>query len=256
MSAIFKREFKAYFTLPIGGIILALFWILGGLIFYVTYGFGSTSVTSIFQIYCLILVLAVPIITMRLLSEDKRLKIDQILLTSTIKPRAIAFGKYLAAMSIFLIGIAITLVYQLVLAATISGYNEGLDSSATTGAITVDWTLFISNFLGLFLFGAALIAIGLFVSSLTESQIVSALISLGIILFLFIIYLISGFIGQYTDVPAISVLNSVLAWISVLARYFTFTTGIIDYSNIVFFLSITALFLFLTTRMLEKKRWF
>ena len=141
-------------------------------------------------------------------------------------------GKYLAAFTLYALCYSITLVFEIILM-TVS---------------TVNWMLYLSSLLGTFLMGGALLAIGLFISSCTESQIVSAII--GIITSLFIMML-DYFSALFNN----DILTSVCNYLSFNTRFNTFASGVLDFSNAVFFLSFIALFLFLTVRSLERKRW-
>ena len=160
MAAIFKREFKSYFTSPFGYAILAAFLFLFGIMFAILYAGGSAETTGIFNnIFVIIgvMVALIPVMTMRLMSEDKRLKTDQALLTAPVSVTGIVLGKFFAAFLVFAIGISITLVFQIIVACYVS----------------VDWMVYLGCVIGILLFGAALIAIDLFISSLTESQVVA-----------------------------------------------------------------------------------
>lgn len=106
----------------------------------------------------------------------------------------------------------------------------------------------IGNLLGSFFMGAAFIAIGLFISSLTESQLIAAILTFAVS---FILILLDGITAFFSS----TALNKVVEWLSFNNRYYPFTIGVIDYSAIVFFLSVAAVFLFLTIRVLDKKRW-
>ena len=141
-------------------------------------------------------------------------------------------GKFLAALAIFALGFAPTLIYQIIL----------------TFQLSLNWLLYFSTLLGVLLYGAALISIGLFISSLTESQVVSAV--LGIVLSM-LIALMDGFSSMINN----TFLSSVVEKLSFMGRFETFSAGILDFSNVIFFLSICAVFIFLTVRALEKKRW-
>lgn len=235
MAAIFKREFKSYFTSPFGYAILAAFLFLFGIMFAILYAGGSAETTGIFNnIFVIIgvMVALIPVMTMRLMSEDKRLKTDQALLTAPVSVTGIVLGKFFAAFLVFAIGISITLVFQIIVACYVS----------------VDWMVYLGCVIGILLFGAALIAIDLFISSLTESQVVafvcSFAVSLALLMLDFASYLISN-----------SFVSKLIGWISFSGRYNAFTSGVFDYSNAVFFLSITAVFLFFSVRTLESKRW-
>ena len=178
---------------------------------------------------------AVPILTMRLMSEERKQKTDQALLTAPVSLWGIVLGKFFAAFTIYALAFAPTFIFQLIFAANISTYS-------------VNWLIYISVLLGVLLYGAALISIGLFISSLTESQVVSAV--LGIVASLLI-----GLMDSFASMFGNATVTKLVEYISFSARYETFSIGIIDISNIIFFVSIVGAFTFLTVRMLEKRRW-
>ncbi len=232
MLAIFKREFKAYFTSPIGYVILAVFWFFSGLFFSVMFSYGSGEITFIFQQMFTVIMFVIPILTMRLLSEDKRQKTDQALLTAPVRLLSVALGKFFAALAVFMLGFAPTLIYQIIVAFY----------------VTPQWAVFFGNVLGILFFGSALISVGLFISGLTESQVVAAIGSFAVSLVLLLL-------DSLADMVSTSWLSTLISWISFSGRYETFTLGIFDYSNAVFFVSFTAVFLLLTVQTLNKKRW-
>ena len=233
MKAILKRELGAYFKSPIGYIFLAVYYFFSGLFFYTTtLSRNIADLTGVFSSMFMIVLIIIPIITMKLLSDEKRQKTDQATLTAPVTLFSIVFGKYMAALVVFAAGIAINFVFAVVL----SIYAEPA------------WAVIWGNLLGTFLLGAAFIAIGLFISSLTESQVIAAISTFAISLFIVML-----------DATASSIqwafVSQLIGWISFYQRYSAFTMGILDYSAVVFFLSVAAIFLFLTLRVLDKKRW-
>ena len=154
MFAIFKRELKAYFTSPLGYVFLAIFYAFSGLFFYIfSLSVGSTDISSVFLMMFIVLMVFVPLLTMRLLSEDKKQKTDQLILTAPVSLLSIVMGKFLAAYAIFAIGVAVMPVYGFVM---------------STFA-TVSWLPIWGNTVGLLLLGGIFVSIGLFISSLTEN---------------------------------------------------------------------------------------
>lgn len=235
MSAIFKREFKAFFTSPVGYFVLAVLFCFSGYYFFL-YNMLSRSadLSGVFGgLFTIVLLLVLPILTMRLISDDKRQKTDQALLTAPVSLVGIALGKFLAALLIFAIGISITIVFAIIIAFQVSP----------------DWLVIIGNYLGLLLLGGMIIAIGLFISSLTESQFIAAL---GTFVVSFALIMVDSLASVFSSVKLIS---TIVSFISVSSRYNDFTSGVINYDNIVFFLSMQALFVFLTVRVLDRKRW-
>ncbi|MCI8360893.1 MAG: ABC transporter permease [Clostridiales bacterium] len=235
MTAIFKREFKSYFTSPIGYAILVASLLVFGIMFSSMYAAGSAEIAGIFSnIFTVIafMVVIIPILTMRLLSEEKRLKTDQALLTAPVGVSAIVLGKFFAAFLMFAVSVSITLIFQIIVSCYVSA----------------DWMVYLNCLIGMLLFGGALIAIGLFISSLTESPMVAVIcsfaVSLALLMLDFAGYLINN-----------SLVTKLIGWISFSGRYNAFTSGVFDYSNAVFFLSVTAVFLFFAVRVLESKRW-
>ncbi|MEG0230026.1 MAG: ABC transporter permease, partial [Oscillospiraceae bacterium] len=179
MVAIFKRELSSYFTSPIGYVFLGIFYVISGFFLFSTILSGTTDMSFIFSGMFIVLVFLVPILTMRLLSEEKKQKTDQVLLTSPVNLFSIVIGKYLAAFTVFLCGLSITLIYALVLAGNSTSF---------------DWLVVFGNYIGIILLGGCFIAIGLFVSSLTENQMISAIGSFAIMLALFLIDQLASFI--------------------------------------------------------------
>ena len=179
-----------------------------------------------------IMIFVIPILTMRLFSEEKKQKTDQVLLTAPVSLTSIVLGKYFAALIMYLFCILITLVYAVI----ISFFN------------TPDWITVLGNFLGIFLLGAALIAIGMFLSSITENQIVAAIggIVVGVLML---------FMDSIAQAISVDFISNILKKISFMSYYNNFTLGVLNLKDIVFFLSVCVLFIFFTIRVFEKKRW-
>lgn len=233
MLAVFKREFKAYFTSPIGWIYLSVFYFFAGLFLFIGPVLALLpSLSPVFSSMQTIVMFLVPILTMRLFSEDKRQKTDQLLLTAPLGLTGIIFGKLLAAFAVFTLGFSATLVYALV-----------LDSFGT-----LEWSVYLSNLLGMLLLGLALISIGAFISSLTENQVVAAIGG-------FAVTLLLVFVDSLAGIVKTGWVSVILKNLSVYTRYTDFSLGVINFSDIIFFLSLCAVFVFLTVRVFEKKRW-
>ena len=236
MSAIFKREFKSYFTTPIGYIVLAVMMIVHGWAFADVYEAGSPDISYVFTSFLstlIVFILIPPILTMRSMSEDRRQKVDQVLITSPVSLYSIVLGKFLAILAIFMMGYSMTLVFQIIIA------FQG---------VTVNWLIYIGNVLGVALIGSALIALGIFISSLTESQLVSVVVSVAVASLL-------SMMDSFASTINVRWVTKVVEWISFTGRFYTFCEGILDYSNAVFFLGFAAVFIFLTVRVLDKRRY-
>lgn len=234
MTAIFKREFKAYFQSPLGYIFLAVMYLFSGFFYTYMLSMSSSYIQFIFGNMFSLIMIVIPFLTMRLMSEDKKLKTDQLLLTSPTNVGGVVWGKYLAALCVFLLGVAMMLVYMVVLATF----------------TTPNWNIFLGNFLGIVLFGSAIISIGLFVSSLTESQMIAAIISYAIVMFISFFDTIASAMPQ-----SLSFLSTVFTELSFSTRYQDLVSGVLNISHVIFFLSVTVVFNFLTVRVVEKKRW-
>lgn len=233
MSAIFRRELRSFFSSPIAYVFIAVFYAFAGFYFFGTVLVAnSTNLSYVFSYLFTISLFMIPLLTMRLLSEDKKYKTDQALLTAPVSLFSVVFGKFLAAVAVYVIGISITLVFALIVAAFTAP----------------DWAVFFGHFIGILLLGSALIAIGTFISSLTENQVIAAVggFAVGFSLML---------VDSLTSITNSMLLKSVVEGISFTTRYQSFTVGVLDFSDIVFFLSVIALFLFFTVRTLEKRRW-
>lgn len=233
MLAIFKREFKSFFTTPLGYVILIIFNLFSG--FYFWFGTlynGTVDMSYVYSGFTVIVLSAMPIITMRLFSEERRQKTDQALLTAPVSITGIVMSKFFAAFLLYIIGISVTLVYSTILAFFAQPA----------------WGYILGNYLGLALLGAALIAVGLLISSITENQLVAAIISYAAMFFL----LMLDTIANYFPVEFIS---DLLYALSFQTRYDNFVAGIVKVSDVLYFLSATVIALFMTTRVIEKRRW-
>ncbi|MBE6904490.1 MAG: ABC transporter [Ruminococcaceae bacterium] len=243
MIAILKKELRSMFLSPLAYVVIGGFTFLSAFSFLSSTLASMTSdVTSFFSSLVLWIIIIVAILSMKIFSDEKKSKTDQLLLTSPVSLTQIVLGKFLASYIVYLISMAITFIYMLIV--VIFGQLE--------------WGIVFANYLGLFLLGAAVVSIGVFVSSLTESALVSALLTL---IILFLSYLASSFayviVSFTTGLPEI-IVSGISSFIGVLAifdKYNTFASGMLDFTAIVYYLSITAIFLFLTVRVFEKRRW-
>ena len=189
----------------------------------------SNLFTSLFFIVTIL----IPVLTMRLFSEEKKQKTEQGLLTAPVSIGGIVMGKYLAALTLYTIGLAIIFVYALIL--------------SFFGAVA--WGIVISNILALFLLGAAFIAVTLFISSLTENQVVAAVVGMIVLLALALIDVVARYAESVPVVP--TVLNA----LSFYTRYYDFTAGLFDPASVLFYVSTAVIFNFFTVRVFEKRRW-
>jgi len=230
--AIAGREFRVYFGSPPAYLITAVFLVITG------YGFGWTSVTymeTTIQGFLgwgsFFLLFLGPALTMRLFAEEEKLGTIELLMTSPVRDIEVVLGKYLASLGTLLMMLAITLYYPLLLA----WFGDP------------DWGPIASGYLGIFLIGAVFLSIGIFSSTLTSNQIVAYVVGSAIVLVLW-------FIGQAAGVAGDKV-GVVFRYISISSYFPAFGRGIIDTNALIYFLSIIAVFLFLTIRSLETRRW-
>lgn len=233
MTAILKREFQSYFTSAIGYVFLGVFYFFAAL-FFVSYNLASntTNTSTLFTTLILTFVVLIPVLTMRLMCEEKKQRTEQLLLTAPVSLFGMVMGKFLAALAVFAMGLASVVLFSLTMAAYVS----------------IDGVVILGNLIGLLLLASALISIGIFISSLTESQIISAVGSIFVIL---VLYLIGGFSSSVNN----KVVAAILSALSVSSRYTNFSMGIFNLGDAVYYLSIAAIFIFLTVRVLEKRRW-
>jgi ABC-2 type transport system permease protein len=233
MGAILKREFQAYFRSPLGYVFVAAMFFFSGFYFF-TYNLyaSTTNMSMLFQLLFPVVLFMVPVLTMRLLSEERRSRTDQLLLTAPISRAEIVLGKYCAAALVFVIAISATLIQ----AAAMSVYAQP------------DWPVILGNFLGLLLLGLALIAVCMLLSALTDSQVIAAVGGLVLSLFLVLI----DALALVVDSP---LLQELFRSLSFNERYASFTAGMLELQSVVFFLSIAALFVSLTVLVVDRERW-
>lgn len=232
MLAVFKRELKAYFYSPVAYVLIGLFIALSSVEFglaNINYGMGSFNNNLSFM--AVVLIFVIPILTMRLLAEDRKNGTEVMLITSPARLSSIVIGKYLAAFFVFLVMTVITFLYPVILIA----FGAPLTAQLVGG------------YIGFILLGGALIAFGVFASSLTENQIIAAVVGfVGLLLMYFL---------QGMATNAGGVLSMVLGWLSLFSRYEDLNNGLLNIASIVYYLSFIAIFIFLTVRVIERRRW-
>jgi len=286
MIAIMSREFRTYFQTPTGYIFMGLFLLVSG--FFFTLGnliSGSSYFTSFLQSVLFIYLLAIPLLTMRLLSEERRQKADQLLLTSPITVTDIVLGKFFAAFIVFLLTLLVTVLYAIVV--------------GIFGDLAVWQT--VGGYIGFSLLGASFISVGVLISAVSENQVSAAFFTFFALLLIWFLNLVksvapvdpvSGTIfaavvvvglaafffantrswiasGAVVLVGAATIvvlhlfspdvfnglIAEVLDWFSLLERFDAFTLGLVKLEEVVFYLSFTSIFLFVTVRLIEKRRW-
>ncbi|MBE6792052.1 MAG: ABC transporter [Ruminococcaceae bacterium] len=234
MSAVFKREFRSFFTSPIGYVVLAVLFFFSGYFFFLgNLASQSPDLSTVFNSLFTVVLFTLPLLSMRLFSDEKRQKTDQALLTAPTGLAGIVVGKFLAALLVYALGIAITLVFAVIIALK----------------VTPDWLVIIGNYVGILLLGGLIISIGTLISALTESQLVAALGTYAISFLLLMLDALASLFSSST------IVTSVVGFLSVQTRYYHFVNGIIGYNDVLFFVALQVLFLFLTVRVFDRRRW-
>ncbi len=234
MLAVFKKEMRSYFTGVIGYVFLVLYLALGGAVFCFTTLFSMTAdVTPYFTYMLLASAIILPLLTMKSFSEERKIKTEQLLLTSPVSIIGMVFGKFLAAYCMFAGCMIFNSLYFLIL-----NYY----------AVLKFWIL-IGNLVALLLVGMVFISVGLFVSSLTENQLAAAVGTIAILAGFLLIGALSSLL------PSSYWLRYVLDFISIFSRFQGFTNGYFDVASLVYYLSISAIFIYLTIRIYDRRRY-
>ena len=256
MFAIFKKEMRSYFISPIGYVFVGIFLALSALLCcYTTIQSNSYSTATYFTIIIFAMIILIPLLTMRSFAEERKQKTEQLILTAPVSITAMVLGKYFASLTMFVGCVLASCVNFIPLYIMGNVEREGDPYSIThIGPVTSE---IIGSLIAVMLIGAAFIAIGIFISSLTENQLSAAVITIAIIL----VMVALGFINQIGSdaegnrLVSNYVVRTIIDWLSVLSRFGYFTYGIFDVSALVYYLSLAGLFVFLTVRVYEKRRW-
>lgn len=234
MLAIFKRELRAYFTGVIGYVFLVIYLGLAGVAFcYTTLFAMSSDVTTFYTVMMLLSGIMLPLLTMKSFSEEKKMRTEALLLTAPVSLPAMVFGKFLASFVVFAAAELVTSLYFLFLIP----YAK------------LKIAVLIGNAVAHLLVGTVFIAVGLFVSSLTENQLSAAIGTIAII----IGFLGIGLLGAL--VPSSYWIRYVLDALSIFTRFQTFVNGYFDLASVVYYLTCTAVFLWLTFRVYDRRRF-
>jgi ABC-2 type transport system permease protein len=233
MLAVFKREMRSYFTSAIGYAFLVIYLLISGAVFcYTTIFSMSANVSNHFVYMLLISGIILPLLTMKSFSEERKLKTEQLLLTSPVSITGMVIGKFLAAFSVYAGALVLSSLYFLFLIP----YTQ------------LKIFVLIGNVIAMLLVGMTFISIGVFVSSLTENQLSSAIGTIAIILVFLAIGLVSSLL------PSSFFLRFVFDSLSIFTRFQTFSNGYFDFAALFYYLSISAVFLFLTVTVFDKRR--
>lgn len=242
MSAIYRREMLSYFTSPIGYVFSAIFFAISGYFFVSnTVAVGTTNTAYYFSTVLLFFVILIPLLTMKLMSEEKKMKTELILMTSPVSLVGIICAKFFAAFTLFAGTLGLSSLLNMFALYDVAKEQEYVIAK-------MNLPTFLGCIAGVLLIGAAFISIGIFISSLTENQIVAAVVSIGAFA---LVIASSGFADKIEN----EYLRVAVKWLSVMDRFTGFQRGIFDVTAIIYYVSVTAVFLFLTIRVYEKRRW-
>ncbi|MEE9613807.1 MAG: ABC transporter permease [Thermodesulfobacteriota bacterium] len=251
---IFKKETKSYFSSPVAYVVIAMFLLISGYLFYGIFAYFSTIsfqaqmdpsiarqqnllnvtesvVRPLFGIISMIMLIMMPLLTMRLFAEEKKSGTIELLLSYPISDAEVVAGKFLACMGVLLTMLGLSLIFPVLIIA----FGE-----PEIGPI-------VSGYMGMVLLGAAFISLGLFASSLTENQIIAATVSFGVLFLFWMLNLSAPFAGPW--------LGKFIEYVTMTHHLEAFAKGVVDTEDIIYYGLFIFLFLFLTLRILESKRW-
>jgi len=249
--ALCKKEVKSYFSSPIAYVVISVFLVLVGFFFYnLIWWFNTQSLqlarnpyyfqqlninqmvySPLFHNTSIILLLMIPILSMRLFSEEKKIKTDELLYTSPISVTQIILGKYIASLLVVFIML----------------FLSGILSIFTFFYGNPEFVPILNGYLGLLLLGAAFMSIGIFFSSLTENQIVAAVLTFGSLLLFWVL--------NWASYSAAGMWKDVLNYLSIFQHFDNMTQGILDTTDVIYYLSFIFLGLFLTHSVIQSRRW-
>jgi len=286
MYAIFKKEIKQYFLTPVGWIFPAVFLLISGILYSLQLVFpGNSQYSAFLSGLVFIFLIVIPLLTMRIFTDEKKFQTDQLLLTGPASLWDIVLGKFFAAMTVYLITLAVTFIYPVLL-----DFHGKLD-----------WPMIFGTYIGYILLGATFISMGVFISQVSEGIVGAAILTFTALMVTFIIDFLQSYMPanelagvvwagilallplvwlytstknwQITAVIAIilaavilllwflsgdvfqGLVGKSLTWLSLTRRYSSFSLGILKLDAVVYYLSFSGFFLFLTVQSLEKRRW-
>jgi len=233
MWAVAKREYISFFKNPMGYFLVAIYGVLSAIVFSIFVLWQNTSyLGEYFGFYLVFVDIAViSVMAMRFFSEDKKLRTDQLLLTAPIPVTRLVMGKFIGAMMVFWTASALNVIYIIVI--DIFG--------------NIDYGALFTNFIGSLLMTGAMMSIAIFVSAVTDSPVASAAGSLAILFGLMVIDFFAMFMPSW--------LAKIVLKLTIYSYYDDFTNGILNLVPVIYYISIIAVMLFLTVRMIEKRRW-
>jgi ABC-2 type transport system permease protein len=234
--SIFKKEFMSYISSPVGYVFIIFYTLVSNGFFFIVQDFfrqGQVTMRGYFMVMPWIFLFFVPAITMRLWSEEKKLGTVEILLTMPLKEMEIILGKFFASLAF----LCLTLFFSLTIPVTLAYLGN------------VDGGVLVGSYIGAVLMGAAYLAIGLYFSSLTDNQVVAFIFSLVVIFALLLIGIAPIYLNK------LGVFVYVCEYLSLLTHFNNIARGVIDTRDVVYYLSIIILFLFLNSKNIEARKW-
>ena len=233
LKAVYFKELKSYFNSPMAYIFLVVFAIINGYFFTRTFFlFNQSDMRSLFNIIPLVYLFFIPAVTMSLIAREKTQGTMEVISTLPLKDIDFVAGKFLAAFSLVVTGLLVTLIHFFTLSQV--GTN-------------VDYGAVFTGYLGLALAGAVYSSVGTFASSITDNQVVAFIIGIFIVLVFFLMDKMLMFVPVY--------LTGIIQYLSVDYHLSNISRGVIDSRNLVYFASVVGFFLFMTVRILEIRKW-
>lgn len=233
MFAIYKRELRSYFTTPIGYIFAAVYLCLSAAVFCFTTLYAlSADTTTYFSVMVFAFVILLPLLTMKSFSEERKTKTEQLFLSAPVTITGVVLAKFLSAFTVFFGCTLLSSLNFIIL------FTHAQPSAA----------LILGNLFALILVGMAFLSVGIFISTLTESQLSAAVITISVLM----LFLVIGFLNSFISAPW---LRFLLSGLSVFARFQNFANGIFDVAALVYYLSLSFVFLFLAVRVYDRRRF-
>ena len=256
MFAVYKKELRSYFINAIGYVYVGVFLAVAAFIcMFTTLGAQSYETKNYFTFLMMSFIILIPLLTMKLFAEEKKLRTEQLLLTAPVTIWGVVFGKFLAAATVFAGTVLASCInfIPLYVIANDEKLDDAFGSDIHVGPATGE---IIACVLGVIFVGLALIAVGMFISSLTENQLAAAVITVTIIVVWLLLDIFKMAIADMGINETLKdVLNSVINATGLLSRFANFTQGLLDFSAFLYYGSIAGVFLLLTVRVYDKRRW-
>ena len=255
MFAIYKKELRSFFINPIGYVYTGIFLVFSALLAcYTTLVSESYSTTQYFTYMIFAFIILIPLLTMRLFAEERKGRTEQLLLTAPVTITGMVMGKYLAALTLYVSTVLLSCINFVPIYVIAAAERAGNSTEFShIGPVTAQ---LVGSVIALLLLGAAFIAIGTFISSLTENQLSAAVVTIGVLFAMVMLNMLNNITdSDGNQIIGAYFIRAIINWFSVLSRYYTFSYGIFDFAAILYYVSLILVFIFLTIRVYEKRRW-